>query len=351
MSQFTLNILSPLHIGSGGVISPTGYLIDDYLYIIDMEKLFLDADFLKYRETFIKEAADSRYLGDLAPLELIKRHTLYRAGLKPETRTFLHDHPIEIKEFIKSAGRPYVPGSSIKGAVLSALLWYVLKEHAKTKASQVKALFAKENEEYRKNYETFLGLGFSLLTNSRGMDWKKARFLNWAGVSDSSFKKGNTEIIVTKVKGSKSTSELPIAYECLPVGSDFLFSLDLKKCKFSEEKVWEICDEFYSRVAAQYQNLKLDKEDGVFLRLGQGSSAFSTASIFLAHDLGISNYSVTPPLTTKTTLEGELMGWTVVKGENIRQTNKKFTALPKPKPLKEHDANDLAQAWGASLKN
>ena len=40
-----LEALTPLHIGSGGMITPMEYVVDDDFYRVDMDKLFQDPEF------------------------------------------------------------------------------------------------------------------------------------------------------------------------------------------------------------------------------------------------------------------------------------------------------------------
>lgn len=349
MDTFTIETISPLHIGSGDEISPMSYFLKDYFYRLDMDSLFRDPAFDEYSEVFIKRAAENRYIGDWAPADLLQRHILYKAKFDVQARAYLLNNQIMIKEYIKSAGRPYIPGSSIKGAVLGALLWHVLKDFAEKHFDIVESLLINEH----KKYDDLLGLGFSLLTGERVDEWNKARFFKWASLSDSSFLTETLPLVsIVQVKGT-TKNMIPIGYECMPANVSLDFSFYVEKCKFSLEKIWAICDAFYTQVAQKYPQPSIDKKDGALLRLGQGSSSFATSFLLLAEDLRIYNYGVKEPKTRKETLAEELMGWTLVRGAHVRQSKTQLeTQTVKDKKGERAPADsidDLAAAWGAKL--
>lgn len=128
--KLKLKTLSSLHIGSGNTISPLEYLIEDRFYRIDMNRLFADKDF--DNEAFIKESMSRYfYLGDFAP-NVAKSHIRYTVKAPTSVRESLLDNlrkrrASEIREFIKSTDIPYIPGTSIKGAIRTAILWNTIK--------------------------------------------------------------------------------------------------------------------------------------------------------------------------------------------------------------------------------
>lgn len=128
--KYKLEILSPIHIGSGQKINPMEYIIDDRFHRIDMDALFEDKDF--DIERFINSAKGGRlYLGNFAPA-IGKRHIRYILDVSSATaKTHLRDSARqargEVMEFIKTKDLAYIPGSSLKGAIRSALLYWILK--------------------------------------------------------------------------------------------------------------------------------------------------------------------------------------------------------------------------------
>ena len=124
-------IVSPVHIGSGQETEPLSYVIkDDRLYRISFEKFInkLNSSEIEHFETLI----DS---GDLIKIrEFISNYedydgiSLYSVQVTPYVRENYYsklnkiENRLIINTFIRSAHKPMIPGSSIKGAVRTALL-------------------------------------------------------------------------------------------------------------------------------------------------------------------------------------------------------------------------------------
>ncbi|HIH70052.1 type III-A CRISPR-associated RAMP protein Csm5 [Methermicoccus shengliensis] len=129
----TLETLSPLHIGSGGRISPIEYIADDRLYRLDMDSVFRDDRF--DAERYIREMMGGVvYIGSIDE-GVHRRSENIRYAVDAERRVLSELRNLasrgakdaEIYEFVKSADRPYIPASSVKGAIRTALLWHALK--------------------------------------------------------------------------------------------------------------------------------------------------------------------------------------------------------------------------------
>ena len=100
-----LKVLTPTHVGNGCDINPIEYWIDDGFARIHMDKLFADPDFGPHLDNFMIEAASQRYLGQHLPAELLGRHIRYQVPMAPEAQKYLVRHQVQVKEYIKSAGR------------------------------------------------------------------------------------------------------------------------------------------------------------------------------------------------------------------------------------------------------
>ncbi|RLF37521.1 MAG: type III-A CRISPR-associated RAMP protein Csm5 [Thermoplasmata archaeon] len=116
--------LSPIHVGSGEEITPVEYVVDDAFHRIDMDSLFEDPEF--DRERFLKGLEGTFYLGTEFS-EVAKRHRMYTIDLSDTTKKLFMERKPKVREFIRSCGRAYIPGSSLKGAIRTAILWYVLR--------------------------------------------------------------------------------------------------------------------------------------------------------------------------------------------------------------------------------
>ncbi len=116
-----IEVLSPVHIGSGrpDLVDDLDYVRGRQIYVIDMERMLaeLPAD----RWARAEEAAP---LSTLLHADEYARYARYAlndptGGAQRVTR---------IQEHIKDAhGRPYIPGSSLKGAIRTALAWSMLR--------------------------------------------------------------------------------------------------------------------------------------------------------------------------------------------------------------------------------
>lgn len=294
--KLSMKVLSPVHVSSGSDLSPSEYYVDKKtgrVNVVDMEKLFLDPGFNAYRERFIRAAGTSRYLGDIISDEkLLSSHLLYSI---PATVDFRSQNYINIKSFIKSAGRPYIPGSSIKGAIISALIYQALKEIARNETLDLNQ---------RTRYTELLDRAYSRLSKDNHINLKKDRFLNLLSVSDSNLLKPADclQAEVCQVIGAKTRGQIPVSYECLKEGVTLDFELKSVNCKYSEKQILDICHEFYNKVAAR-EGVNLGQEP-YLLRLGQGSSRYAVSLLILAEELNISNYGLKPARTKKRLIRG-----------------------------------------------
>lgn len=123
---YVLEVLSPVHIGCGQKYNPADYYWhprERRLYILDMERFFTANLDRRVYDTFtsllsVRGSSDvwynmTRQFPKLDPREFAHYSlAVQNPGLRGQE---------EISGFIKSAGRPYVPGSSLKGAMRTAL--------------------------------------------------------------------------------------------------------------------------------------------------------------------------------------------------------------------------------------
>ncbi len=144
-------------------------------------------------------------------------------------------------------------------------------------------------------HEDFNDFVFSHITHSA----MSTRFVQWMNISDSDLKspEDSLEISLARVKGARRGGELPVLYETLKPDQSFEAELLKVESRFSEKEILKIAHDFYLRVAA-HDRIDVPKEP-YLLRLGQGSTAYSTSLLILAEELGIKNYRVAPPRTRK----------------------------------------------------
>ncbi|MCS7012022.1 MAG: type III-A CRISPR-associated RAMP protein Csm5 [Chloroherpetonaceae bacterium] len=156
--HLTLTTLSPVHIGTGreNVLSPVSdYIIEKVsrqpvCIFIDVEKLqeTISSDKI-YAEEYVKEVG--KVLNGKTQFDL---RAFIQRTLKKKVETFQTrclpiygklDAKIQLHPHITSAGKAYIPGSSIKGAVRTALL-YQYFTHTEEGKKQVEELIGHLNQ-------------------------------------------------------------------------------------------------------------------------------------------------------------------------------------------------------------
>ncbi|MCX7049453.1 MAG: type III-A CRISPR-associated RAMP protein Csm5 [Candidatus Sumerlaeota bacterium] len=117
-----LTTLTPVHIGSGEVLNRVqDYDWRDNRYVrLDMEAFLRDGKVTRAdKETWI----------DLSPSLTDKRRAEIRAQIPARYHLSAPAGGLkvtEVREAIKTGGRPYLPASSVKGALRTALMWELL---------------------------------------------------------------------------------------------------------------------------------------------------------------------------------------------------------------------------------
>lgn len=134
-TKIKLNIITPVFIGSGEDYYPQDFFIDedDRFYFIDRERFLKTIEKKGLFEEFLQVSGDiGRLLGfiddnfeksaakDVVDVEKEVADELFETYSRP------------IKAFIKDGYyfKPYIPGSSLKGAIRTAILDYKLWQHA-----------------------------------------------------------------------------------------------------------------------------------------------------------------------------------------------------------------------------
>lgn len=133
--NFKLEILTPVNLGCGELLSPySDYIYDKgYVYYIDhdllLKELSQKPDNQRLIDEFVK-VVQSQAKSNVSDKFKLKSF-LERVGLDFEKYSYKKlPASEEIREqvqlHVKSAGQPYIPGSSLKGAIRTALLTHFL---------------------------------------------------------------------------------------------------------------------------------------------------------------------------------------------------------------------------------
>lgn len=131
--EVVLEVLSPVAIQSGEQLSPLSdfFELDNKLYYVDPDKLIKaladDSELMqKYTQIMDDQPSEGRSLKDL-----IKDNTQLRAISTGQPVDFYGKSTVQMNAIIKTNGCPYIPGSSIKGAIKNAILYdWLLKNNS-----------------------------------------------------------------------------------------------------------------------------------------------------------------------------------------------------------------------------
>jgi CRISPR type III-A-associated RAMP protein Csm5 len=221
--------MSPLHIGNGEILSPyTDYIYDDKngtIYVMDKRKIEAALFELENNETVLDE-----YINKLINIrgghvnyslkQFLEEHQIdYKSLAKVIIKTNADIKFEEIHEQLKSASRPYIPGSSIKGAIRTALLFHHRKQSGYSIDQALVDLFGDKSLKKDKapNGEDIFGK----------TDKDILKFLH---VSDTTFLKPNeVEVVKTfRFDLNKKSGTIPITLEVIPEGKKLEFRLQCK---------------------------------------------------------------------------------------------------------------------------
>lgn len=131
----TLKVISPIHIGDGSEITKKEFVLskqNNKILVLDIERLYgafiqVGATATSEFENFLKAPEHSKQSVSLSSL-LYKYKISHQEYVKYEIASTLDNlNEYNIKSCIKDAfGSPYIPGSSIKGMIRSALMAYTI---------------------------------------------------------------------------------------------------------------------------------------------------------------------------------------------------------------------------------
>jgi CRISPR-associated protein Csm5 len=119
-ARLVLRVVTPVHVGSGVVIRNPNLeynVNDDYIYRLDVNRFIEDQSIPIHEKNIYLSGKVSAQIKD----KLYPRYSLVqRSG------TYLGP---EVREAIKLQGdRPYLPGSTVKGAMRTAIAWHLFKQ-------------------------------------------------------------------------------------------------------------------------------------------------------------------------------------------------------------------------------
>jgi len=207
MTEYEISVLSPVHIGSGNEYGPMDFVVSgERVSYIAIDKV-LDELIIKGKNTLLLYEALERYGKNFSLGMFLNNHGITIDSVT-EYDLRCRESPSSIRGFFKNAFNiPLIPGSSIKGAIRTALTWYFLKDR-KSEVEKIIEKVLREIDEVRE----------------RNRKIKKIRW--WEG------KIGN-ELENIIFYGKKNDAQFDIFKSMIVADASFetIDSLHIEKCK------------------------------------------------------------------------------------------------------------------------
>lgn len=324
MNKFKILIKSPLHIGSGEVwsrFSDFAYKRGE-IFILDKSKLLESVPPEKIKELCIdffdkNEKEQKKFIEKILPNSYDFKHKAKRiivCNENPKAR--------EINRNIHTSGQPYIPGSSVKGAISTAIIYDFLKttEIGNSFIKEIEVKFNNQKDNFKNIVENkIIPLEKKITDNKiRKKDFNKQinsifeechkklgfdnihefvfgkpqnSFMKLFQITDVYFdKKDITE--VGEIKRGKGKQKFPIMIEYIKEDVIGSFSVVIKNDKISQiqkekiqnaeyfkkysdvNKIFEVCNDFYNSNAMIFPDKTLSR-----LRVGKYKSFFDQSML------------------------------------------------------------------------
>lgn len=323
-----LTTLTPVFIGSGEVLSPySDYIYDNgFVYIIDAQKVNkLFKENPKLINIFVNGVRkDTNNEEDKYTLKKIfqNENIDFKNFVKTKIKVKGDIKNIQINKFIESGGRKYIPGSSIKGAIRTAILFDILNKDSTAKDYFFKQIENLKNINDKKSLKDekkkISKIDNKILNDGDNL----LRFL-YIGDSDF-FNDSVTEILLARRYSLKNQSKNkragnPIVYESISEGLEVNFRISLKAIKNLNQKydyfqqdekslknifgAMNLFSKFNIKRELKYlsnfesiiniykniENMIDDNNNSAIFRIGQGKTIFDNTILNIIDDSSIFN--------------------------------------------------------------
>ncbi len=265
--KFKGKVLTPVHIGAGENLEPMNYVVSNKeLFVINLERLletsekkFVDAitSAAKNRQigrlrALIKEAFESRN-DDTSVLRKASASEVFLNMYQKELGKQNVTNALEIKQHISTMGKPYIPGSSLKGAIRTGILELIFNSN--TAADKQKEL---EKESNARKVEAAL-LGCETSENRQDISRDPFKLFK---PRDSFLPECSTEVCVVYNKNSSGKQKgIPIITETVKLGTEFEIEIALAEYGEAEKKQGFKKDKFLMALKFCSENTKKKASD------------------------------------------------------------------------------------------
>ena len=257
IKKIRCEILSPIHIGSGKEINPLEYIIrDGWLYKISLEKFVSDMDEAGRAEFDVAIEMDDliKLREFMADHINIGRDTLYGVEVSSAIERMYGEkfgdirNRLLIKPFLRTQNEtiPLIPGSSLKGAIRTAILSELAREKKlpKPKNFREERMFEYEvmghddakNDPFRalKIRDCLLQGNSTQIRMVENVSKGKDGVLSPTGVQ-----------IICEATRSILTGNTPVEFETEFLFDDLLFKKGFVREKITPERIVATCNAFY----------------------------------------------------------------------------------------------------------
>jgi CRISPR-associated protein Csm5 len=333
-----LKTLTPVHVGSGDIYTPIEFAVKNgEVYILDSERVLEQVD--KKGHDLMKISKEIGMGGNIEDyVDVIGDFTIFSAPLVGELKRR------EISRNISSGGRLYIPGSSIKGAIRTALLWQAVKNDRNLLNYSISLMEGAVKNNKRISVKILRSLDDRLEARvfRKKKDDPKYDLMKGIVVRDSGFfdtrKFYEVKVLGTNLSAvvecidCENKTEVEIKVDELKINSvDGKLDFDqiIDACRnFSKEVVNVELNYKYSDVTKK-EFKKVLNANGMILRIGWGTGWYSTTigTLLVKHEKfndlrkklklgrkpGTGMVSRRFPATRRITADGKPLGWIEIR--------------------------------------
>ena len=282
--DYELTCISPVHIGNGEILKPIDYIydkenqrvlfLDEHKWKVYLSEHQLMEPFCHYLQKEEKEKNLWTWIeNQQIPQEDIQRITKSTSHISAENASGLKAAKSgnEIQRFIKDGmGRPYIPGSSIKGCFRTSLLAYWINKN-KLEARR----YWRDIAKYKKEDKKCINRSMKYLENQAFLCLKNPRIkypgmtqscLRGLSISDAVCVEDEVDTVILRKIDAVATSlqenKISVFRECLPPGTKLRFSITFDQLMMREMGITSLAEVI--RASRKFTKGILDKQKEIF---------------------------------------------------------------------------------------
>ncbi|GAB6072078.1 type III-A CRISPR-associated RAMP protein Csm5 [Venenivibrio stagnispumantis] len=309
--KINLTIKSPVHIGSGEKITKLEYIPEGRNIVIYSLNKFLSKLDEKQLENIIAQIESNNEIDE----NLIRK---YLNDIKRYSLNVNDTNINEIHEFIKTADKPYIPGSEIKGAIRTAILYSIVKNNLQEFKDKLKFVNEDKNNKIAREIEekAFGKISNDIMKFFMVEDTKPIETQNLVAkkIEIINTRKKFSEYAECLKKDTKLETKIKI-FQNRREFQNFKYNKYIINWKQScyeyakdlidvEKEYWKDKNQ---EILKFYQNLENENtEENPLIRIGRFTGKLSHTIVLLSKKTG---YNISFPKTRRLTKENEVLGW------------------------------------------